>query len=73
MSNNNKTDATLSTKDVRCFICWEEEENPNTICVICLGCDIVMHGECENKLREMNARHYCLCPHCQRIGTLINC
>jgi len=51
----------------QCLICWEPINN---IHAQCIGCNIRMHSECEEKYRETEKRNYCLCPHCKKVGTL---
>jgi len=49
-----------------CYICNKNIDNESY--VICVTCKIKLHNDCEEKYRD--ARSYCLCPKCQKIGSL---
>ena len=57
-TENNKT----------CLICWDYITADKW--VMCVRCKILLHNECFEKDRQIHNRNHCLCPHCQRVGSL---
>jgi len=65
----NYTSSYNTTEDTKqCLICWEQIDINLHTNVKCFRCNIVLHKQCcETLLKD---KTYCLCPHCQQVGTL---
>jgi hypothetical protein len=55
-----------SQQNNKCHICKKQIELEELI--ICTRCNIKLHCECEDAIRD--GRAYCKCPNCNRIGSL---
>jgi hypothetical protein len=51
-----------------CLVCWEKIHKRHIL--ICNKCNIQMHLSCYKNYNIINKHTLCICPHCQRIGTL---
>jgi hypothetical protein len=52
----------------QCLICWEQININLHNNVQCTRCNIILHNQCCETL--LNDKTFCLCPHCQQVGTL---
>ena len=50
-----------------CLICWDTITN-ETRYVKCVVCNMALHANCFETYQS--EKRYCLCPHCQQVGTL---
>ena len=58
----------FESADNECLICLENISSQRF--VQCIICKILLHTECESMSRLVTNRQFCLCPHCQQVGTL---
>lgn len=65
MNNNNSN--THDNKYDICLICWEKIK-PKFL-VSCSKCNIQIHDFCYQNYNKIKKYNYCVCPHCQRVGT----
>ena len=65
---NNSCSTTENLLENKCIICWDQITCDTW--AMCVQCKILLHCECETTYRTINNRNYCLCPHCQRVGSL---
>lgn len=62
-TNNNPTD-----NYDNCIVCWDKIKRKHLI--TCIRCNVQMHNFCYEHFSKIKKYNVCVCPHCQRIGTL---
>jgi hypothetical protein len=69
MGNNNTNSNTNDTINEynACLVCWKRIQKPSL--VSCSKCNIQMHDFCYQNYNKIKNYNYCVCPHCQRVGT----
>ena len=68
MSNMSNATSNTNTHSDNCLVCWEIIQKHNL--VSCSRCNIQMHDFCYVNYNKIKNYNYCICPHCQRVGTL---
>lgn len=51
-----------------CFICSKKINTPPYI--TCVRCNIALHEDCEQSFRKSKGDNWCICPRCDRCGSL---
>jgi len=66
-TNTNTNNNTISEYNA-CLVCWKRIQKPSL--VSCSKCNIQMHDFCYANYNKIKNYKFCICPNCQRVGTL---
>ena len=68
MGNFNSIHNNTNNNNDKCIVCWDK--NLQHQLVSCNKCNIQMHDFCYANYNKIKNYNFCICPHCQRVGTL---